>query len=263
MRIVVIGDPGLVGWKLVNLLQQHGHEALAAGAGIGAEPSTGEGLSHALNRADVVVDLSAPPSAGGQAAQDWYAASTANLLAAEAAAGVGHHVGLSVVGSERLGESPHFRARMVQESLVARSGMAYSIVRATQCFEFIRHMIDGNTAGDTVRLAPVRFQPMAAEDVARAVGRVAVGRPVNGVIETAGPEQFRLDELALELLRDRADPRVVVPDPEARYFGARLGERTLLPGDGVRLGEVRLDQWWAQVASLTGRPPRQEFVFTH
>lgn len=263
MKIVIIGGTGLIGSKLVNRLQQHGHEAVPAAPSTGVNTLTGQGLAGALESAEVVVDVSNSPSFEEKAAMDFFETSTRNLLAAEAAAGVGHHVALSVVGTERLSESAYFRAKIVQEYLVTHSGIPWSLVHATQFFEFIKNIIDGATAGNAVRLAPVAFRPMAADDVARALGRVAVATPVNQMIEVAGPQEFRLDELARDGLHGRGDPREVITDPAARYYGALLKERTLVPGDGVRLGEIRLDEWRAEVASLTGRPPRQEFIFTH
>lgn len=276
MKIVIIGGTGLIGAKLVNRLQQHDHEAVPAAPSTGVNTLTGEGLSQALSGADVVVDVSNSPSFEEKAVMNFFETSTRNLLAAEAAASVGHHVALSVVGTERLSESAYFRAKIVQEYLVVHSGIPYSIVHATQFFEFIEKIVAAATVGNAterprerearpgaresfraVRLAPVAFRPMAADDVAKAVGRVAVGTPVNRVIETAGPEEFRLDELIRQVLSDGEDPREVITDPEARYFGALLKEYTLVPGDGARRGEIRLDEWRAQLASLAGKPPRQ------
>ena len=179
---------------------------------------------------------------------EFFETSTRNLLAAEAAAGVEHHVALSVVGTERLSESGYFRAKIAQEKLIRDSSIPYSIVHATQFFEFIKSIAEAATDGDTVRLAPVLIQPMAADDVARAVGQVAVGSPVNGIVEVAGPEQFRLDELIRRGLSARNDPREVIADPHARYFGAQLSERTLVPGDDVRLGDTRFEDWLRQLA---------------
>jgi uncharacterized protein YbjT (DUF2867 family) len=262
MKIVVIGGTGLIGSKLVNRLLQHGHEAMPASPSTRVDSHTGEGLSQALSGADVVVDVS-NSTAYDEAAMDFFETSTRNLLAAEGAAGVGHHVTLSLVGTERLSESAYFRAKIVQEYLVTHSAIPWSIVHTTQFFEFLENIADGATVGTTVRLAPVASRPMAADDVAKVVGRVAVGPPLNRMIEAAGPEEFRLDELLRDWLGDRERPREVITDPEARYFGARLTERTLLPDDGARQGEIRLDEWRARLASLTGRPPRQEFVFRH
>lgn len=257
MKIVIIGGTGLIGAKLVNQLQTHGHEVLAAAPSTGVNTLTGEGLPQALSGADVVVDVSNSPSFEEKAAMSFFETSSRNLIAAETAAGVGHHVSLSVVGTERLSESAYFRAKIVQEYLVAHSGIPYTILHATQFFEFITSIINAATVGQTARLAPVAFRPIASDDVAKAVGRVAVGTPLNRMVEAAGPEEFQLDELVRQLLGDDKDPREVITDPEARYYGALLKQDTLVPGDDVRQGEIRLDEWRAQIASLTGKPPRQ------
>ena len=194
----------------------------------------------------MVVDVSNSPSFEDAAVLRFFETSTRNLLDAEAAAGVGHHVALSVVGTERLAESGYFRAKIAQEELIKGSSIPYSIVHATQFFEFIKSIADAATDGDTVRLAPVLIQPMAAEDVASAVGRVSVGAPVNGTVEVAGPQEFRLDELIRRGLSARQDPREVIADPDARYFGAQLRERTLLPDDRAQVGETGLDAWLSQ-----------------
>ena len=197
----------------------------------------------------MVVDVSNSPSFEDAAVLEFFETSTRNLLAAEAAAGVGHHVALSVVGTERLSESGYFRAKIAQEKLIKESSIPYSIVHATQFFEFVKSIAEAATDGNTVRLAPVLIQPMAADDVAGAVGRVAVGSPVNGTVEVAGPEQFRLDELVRRGLSARNDPREVIADPHARYFGAELSERTLVPGDDAILGETRFEDWLSQPAA--------------
>ena len=246
MKIVVIGGSGLIGSKLVRKLLEHGHQAVSASPDSGVNTLTGEGLAEALDSAAVVVDVSNSPSFEGAAALRFFETSTGNLVDAEAAAGVGHHVALSVVGTERLSESGYFRAKIAQEKLIKRSSIKYSIVHATQFFEFIKRIADDATDGNTVRLAPVLIQPMAAEDVASAVGRISVGSPVNGIVEVAGPQQFRLDELIRRFLRERRDPREVITDPHARYFGVELDERTLLPGDDARLAETRFDDWLSQ-----------------
>ena len=246
MKIVVIGGSGLIGSKLVRNLLEHGHQAVSAALDSGVNTLTGEGLAEALDSAAVVVDVSNSPSLEGAAALKFFETSTGNLVDAEAAAGVGHHVALSVVGTERLSESGYFRAKIAQENLIKRSSIEYSIVHATQFFEFIERIADGATDGDTVRVAPVLIQPMAAEDVAYAVGRISVGSPVNGIVEVAGPQRFRLDELIRRFLGERRDPREVITDPHARYFGAELDERTLVPGDDARLGETRFDDWLSQ-----------------
>jgi uncharacterized protein YbjT (DUF2867 family) len=229
MKIVVVGGSGLIGSKLVTKLGEHGHEALDASPKTGVNSLTGEGLPDVLDGADAVVDVSNSPSSEAAAVMNFFTTSTRNILAAEAAAGVNHHVALSVVGTDRLQESGYFQAKLAQEKLIEESSIPYSIVHATQFFEFINSIAEAATEGNTVRLAPVLIQPMAADDVASAVGRVAVGSPVNGVVEVAGPAQFRLDELIREGLRALHDPREVITDTHASYFGARLGERTLIP----------------------------------
>lgn len=245
MKIVVIGGSGLIGSQLVDTFREHGHEAVAASPRSGVNTLTGEGLAGAVEGASVVVDVSNSPSFDDAAALEFFLTSTRNLLDAEAAAGVGHHVALSVVGTRRLCESGYFRAKTAQEDLIEASSIPYSIVRATQFFEFVTNIADAATNSNTVRLAPVLIQPMSAGDVASAVGEVSVGPPVNGVVEVAGPEQFRLDELVRHGLRARHDPREVVVDPHARYFGAELGEATLVPGDDARLAMTRFDDWFA------------------
>jgi uncharacterized protein YbjT (DUF2867 family) len=249
MKVVVIGGSGLIGSKLVIKLRELGHEAVAASPNSGVNTLTGEGLAEALQGASVVVDVSNSPSFDDAAVLEFFETSTRNLLAAEAVAGVGHHVALSVVGTDRLPESGYFRAKMAQEKLIENSSIPYSIVRATQFFEFITSIAQAGTEGDAVRLAPVLIQPMAAEDVAAAVGRVSVGSPVKGIVEVAGPEQFRLDELIRRALSARHDPRQVITDPQARYFGAELGERTLLPDGDALLAETRFEDW----LSTTGK----------
>jgi uncharacterized protein YbjT (DUF2867 family) len=249
MKIVVIGGSGRIGSKLVEKLHDHGHEAVAADLGTGVNTLTGEGLPEALEGAAVVVDVSNSPSFEDAAVLEFFETSTANLLAAEKAAGVGHHVVLSVVGTDRLSESGYFRAKIAQEELIKSSPIPYSIVHATQFFEFVESIAAAATDGDTVRLAPVLIQPMAANDVALAVGRISVGSPVNGVVEVAGPEQFRLDELIRQGLSARQDPRDVVADPDARYFGAKLSETMLLPGAHAQLGETRFEDWLSQLAA--------------
>ncbi len=243
MKLVVIGGTGLIGSKLVADLRADGHEALAASPASGVNTLTGEGLADALQGASVVVDVSNSPSFEDAAVLDFFETSTGNLLAAEAAAGVTHHVALSVVGTDRLGESGYFRAKIAQETLIETAPIPYSIVHATQFFEFVEGIAKASADGDTVRLAPVLIQPMAADDVAAAVARVAVGPPVNGTVEVAGPEPLRLDELVRRALAARDDPREVIADPSARYFGAELDERTLLPGDGALLARTRFEDW--------------------
>jgi uncharacterized protein YbjT (DUF2867 family) len=246
MKIVVIGGSGLIGSKLVTKLREHGHEALAASPNSGVNTLTGEGLAEALKGESVVVDVSNSPSWEDAAVMKFFETSTRNLLTSEAAAGVGHHVALSVVGTDRLLRSGYFRAKMAQENLIKGSSIPYSIVHATQFFEFLKGIADISTDGNKVPLPPVLIQPMAADDVAGAVGRIAVGPPVNGTVEVGGPEQFRLDELVRRYLAARKDPRQVVTDPHARYYGIEVGERTLVPGDDARLGETRFETWLSQ-----------------
>ncbi len=248
MKIVVIGGTGLIGSKLVNKLTEHGHEAVAASPNTGVNTLTNEGLAEALEGAAVAVDVSNSPSFEDTAVLEFFQSTTSNLLAAEAAAGVGHHVALSVVGSERLTESGYFRAKIAQEKLIKQSPIPFSIVRATQFFEFVESIADAATDGNTVHLAPVLIQPIAAEDVASAVEQTAVGAPVNGTVEVAGPEQFRLDEFIRRGLSAFHDSREVVTDSHARYFGIELGELSLVPGDGAFVFETRFEDWLAQFA---------------
>ena len=248
MKIVVIGGTGLIGSKLVTKLNQQGHEAVAASPSRGVNTITGEGVAAAMDGASVVVDVSNSPSFEYRAALEFFQTSTRNLQTAETAAGVRHHVALSVVGTDRLAESGYFRAKIAQEALIKVSSIPYSIVHATQFFEFVKNIADAATDGNTVRLAPVLFQPMASDDVATAVGRIAVGPPVNGIIEVGGPEQFRFDALIRHFLGSRNDPREVVADPEALYFGAVLAERSLVPEEDAMLGETRFDDWLSQSA---------------
>ena len=243
MKIVVVGGSGLIGSKLVTKLGEHGHEALDASPKTGVNSLTGEGLPDVLDGADAVVDVSNSPLSEAAAVMNFFTTSTRNILAAEAAAGVNHHVALSVVGTDRLQESGYFQAKLAQEKLIEESSIPYSIVHATQFFEFINSIAEAATEGNTVRLAPVLIQPMAADDVASAVGRVAVGSPVNGVVEVAGPDQFRLDDLIREGLGALHDPREVITDTHASYFGARLGERTLIPEADALLGTIRFEDW--------------------
>jgi uncharacterized protein YbjT (DUF2867 family) len=243
MKIVVIGGSGLIGSKLVTKLGEQGHQAVAASPNTGVNAVTGEGLAEVLEGASVVVDVSNSPSWEDAAVMKFFETSTRNLLAYEAAEGVEHHVALSVVGTERLLESGYFRAKLAQENLIKSSSIPYSIVRATQFFEFVKGIADFSTQGDKVLLPTALIQPMAADDVAGAVGRIAMGAPVNGVVEVGGPEQFRLYELVRRYLAARNDPREVVADPHARYYGVELSERALVPGDDARLGETRFEDW--------------------
>ncbi|HEX6537159.1 MAG TPA: SDR family oxidoreductase [Gemmatimonadaceae bacterium] len=243
MKIVIIGGTGRIGSQVVARLREQGHEAVPASPDAGVDTLTGEGLAEALTGANVVVDVSNSPSFEDAAVLRFFETSTRNLLAAEAAAGVGHHVALSIVGCDRAPDGGYLRAKVAQEKLIGNSSIPYSIVRATQFFEFFESIANEATDGNTVRIAPVLFQPIAAEDVAKAVARVALSAPVNGIVEIAGPEQFRFDEFIRLGLGARHDPRVVIADPHARYFGAELGERTLVPDAGARLGEIRFEDW--------------------
>ena len=246
MRIVVIGGTGLIGSKLITRLREQGHEAVAAAPNTGVNTLTGEGLAEVLKGASVVVDVSNSPSLEGPAALSFFETSTRNLLAAEAAAGVRHHVALSVVGTDRMSDSGYMRAKIAQEKLITGSSIPYSIVHATQFFEFVKSIAAAATEGNQVHIAPVLFQPMASDDVAAAVARVAVGKPVNGIVETGGPERLRFDEFIRRGLKAQNDPREVVADPQARYFGATLTERTLVPDEGAQLGTIRFEDWLRQ-----------------
>jgi uncharacterized protein YbjT (DUF2867 family) len=256
MKIVVIGGTGLIGSRLVKKLREHGHEAIAAAPNTGVNTLTGEGLAEVLKSASVVVDVSNSPVWEDAAVLSFFETSTRNLLNYEAAEGVSHHVALSVVGTDQLSESGYFRAKIAQEKLIRESSTPYSIVHATQFFEFLKGLADISVVGGKVHLPHVLFQPMAADDVASAVGRVAVGQPVNDIVEIGGPEQFRLDELVRRRLASLKDPREVVADPNARYSGAKISERTLVPGNHARLGETRFETWLTQPAAQipTARP---------
>ena len=248
VKIVVIGGHGLIGSKLVAGLGDQGHDAVAAGPRTGVDTLTGDGLAEALHGADVVVDVTNSPSFEDAAVMDFFRTSTGNLLAAEQAAGAGHHVALSVVGCDRIADSGYMRAKVAQEELITASALPYSIVRSTQFYEFVGPIADAATDGDTVRLPDARMQPIASDDVARAVGRVAVARPVDGIVEIAGPEPLRFDELVRRALSARNDPRHVVADPEARYFGAAVGDASLLPGADAQLGKTRFEDWLGRPA---------------
>lgn len=243
MKIVVIGGTGLIGSKVVNKLTQQGHEAVAASPASGVNTITGEGLAQVLASASVVVDVSNSPSFEDTAVLKFFETSTRNLLAAESAAGVTHHVALSIVGVDRSPDNGYFRAKLAQEKLIKASSIPYSIVHATQFFEFTKGIADSATVGNTVHIAPVLFQPIAAEDVASAVAGVAAATPLNGTIEIAGPEQFRFDEFIRRGLSAFNDPREVVTDPHARYFGAELSERSLVPTGAAQLGKIYFKDW--------------------
>jgi len=249
MKVVVIGGSGLIGSRLVPKLREHGHQAVAASPKSGINTVTGEGLAKALKGASVVVDVSNAPSWEDSAVLKFFETSTHNLLTYEAAAKVGHHVALSVVGTDRLSESGYFRAKIAQEKLIKESSVPYTIVRATQFFEFVSGLADISMVGGKVHLPPVLFQPMAADDVATALSRIAVGSPVNGLVEIGGPEQFRVDELVRRRLATLKDPREVIADPNALYSGAKLSERTLVPGNNAQLGETRFETWSTQSAA--------------
>jgi uncharacterized protein YbjT (DUF2867 family) len=254
MRLVVIGGTGLIGSKVVARLTEHGHEAIPASPRLGINSITGEGLADALDGASVVIDVSNSPNFEYATALDFFATSTHHLLVAEAVAGVGHHVALSVVGTKDLSEggdlttttAGYFLAKLVEEALIRTSGIPYSIVHATQFFEFISSIADVSTVGGVVRVPPILFQPMAADDVAAGVGRVAVGPPVNGIVEIGGPDQLRFEDVVRRVLAAADDPREVIADPKATYFGITVSERTLVPAEGARLGEIRLDDWLRQ-----------------
>jgi len=262
VKIVVIGGTGLIGSKLVPKLREQGHEAVAGSPSSGVNTLTGEGLAEVLKGASVVIDVSNAPSWEDNAVMEFFETSTRNLLANEAAAGVEHHVALSVVGSERMLESGYFRAKIAQENLIKSSSIAYSIVRATQFFEFIKGIADLSTEGNTVRLPSALIQPMAAEDVASAVCRVALGSPLNGTVEVGGPEKFRLYELVRQDLAARNDSREVVADPQARYYGIKVSETTLIPGSDAEVGKTRFETWLSQsmdqIPATTQQQPATE-----
>jgi len=234
-----------------------GHQAVPASPATGVNTLTGEGLSQVLSGADVVVDVSNSPSFEDTAVLEFFETSARNILDAEAGAGVGYHVALSVVGAERQADGGYMRAKIAQEKLIKNSSIPYTIVRATQFFEFVARIADSFTEGSKVRVPPVRFQPMAADDVASAVATVAMGSPLNGIVEIAGPEQFRFDELIRLGLSARKDPREVIADPHARYFGTELGERSLVPGDDAQLGETRFEAWLSHATKQAANAGRQ------
>jgi uncharacterized protein YbjT (DUF2867 family) len=249
MKIVVIGGTGLIGSKLVNKLREQGHEVIPAAPNTGVNTVTGEGLAEALKGASVVVDVSNSPVWEDAAVLKFFETSTRNLLTYEEAAGVRHHLALSVVGTQQLSESGYFRAKIAQENLIKDSPIPYTIIHATQFFEFLKGLADISLVGDTVHLPHVLFRPMAADDVASALATIAVEPPVNGVIEIGGPEEFRVDELVRRRLASLGDPRQVISDPNALYSGARLDERTLVPGENARLGKTSFEAWLRQPAA--------------
>ena len=248
MKIVVIGGSGLIGKKVVTNLRQHGHEVVAASPSSGVNTVTGEGLVQALAGAQVVVDVANAPSWEDKAVLEFFETSGRNLLAAEAAAGVGHHVALSVVGTDRLLASGYFRAKMAQEKLIKASPIPYTIVRATQFFEFVRGIAQSATEGQTVRLPPALMQPIAADDVAAVVADVALAEPLNGTFELAGPERIRQDDLVRQLLTATGDARTVITDPKALYSGTTVNDQSLIPDENPRLGTTRFSDWLSRNA---------------
>jgi uncharacterized protein YbjT (DUF2867 family) len=256
MKIIVIGGTGLIGSRLVKNLLEHGHEAVAASPKSGINSVTGDGLRDALKGAQVVVDVTNSPSWEDAAVLKFFETSTRNLLDYGAAGGARHHVALSVVGTERLVASGFFRAKLAQENLIKTSKNPYTIIRATQFFEFVKQIVDYSTEGNIVRMPPAFIQPMAADDVALAVARIATDPPVNGTIEIGGPEQFRLDELARRFLAAHPDGREVISDPHGRYYGIEVSERALVPDKSARLGEVRFETWLTESAQIASAPPQ-------
>ena len=255
MKIVVIGGSGRIGSKVVENLRQHGHEVVAASPSSGVNTITGEGLADALAGADVVVDVANAPSWEDKAVLEFFETSGRNLLAAEAKAGVKHHVALSVVGTERLLASGYFRAKMAQENLIKASPIPYTIVRATQFFEFVGGIAQGATKGQTVRVPSAMMQPIVSDDVAAAVAKVALEEPVNGMVETAGPDPIRQDELVRQFLKATGDPRTVVTDESALYWGIALNDQSLTPGDNPILGPTHFKDWLAKQPKQSGAVP--------
>lgn len=247
MRIVVIGGTGLIGSKTVALLARDGHDVFAAAPNTGVDTISGEGLGKALTGADVVVDVSNSPSFDDKPALDFFQTAGRNIAAAEKAAGVRHHVALSVVGTDRLQDSGYFRAKQVQEWMIRDSGIPWTLVQATQFFEFLRGIAGFSARGEDVRLPPVHFQPMAAQDVAAAIAQVALAPPADSAVEVAGPEAFRIDELVARVLAFDRDPRRVTADPAAPYFGVAVDDATLMPGPDARRGTTSFDWWLANV----------------
>jgi uncharacterized protein YbjT (DUF2867 family) len=243
MKIIVIGGTGLIGTKLASKLRQKGHEVVPAAPSTGVNTITGEGLDKALSGAEIVVDVANSPSFEDRAVLTFFETSGRNLLAAEAAAKVRHHVALSIVGTDRLPENGYFRAKLAQENLIRASKIPYTILRATQFFEFVGGIVDSSSDRQIVRLSPALFQPVASDDVAGALADVTLGAPVNGIVELAGPETFSLDEFARKYLIATKDPRRVAADIHARYFGAELDDQSLTPGKNPRLGSVRFEDW--------------------
>ena len=253
LKFVVVGGTGLIGSKVVAKLTEHGHEAIAAAPNTGVNTLTGEGLAEALTGAQVVVDVSNSPSFEDGPAMDFFTTATGNILNAAEAAGVSHLVALSVVGTERLLDSGYFRAKAAQERLITEGTIPFSIVRATQFFEFVRGIADSATDGDTVRVSSASIQPMAADDVATAVARTAVGHPVGGILEVGGPDRFALDDIVRNRLRAEGDDRDVVTDPESRYFGVLLDDHTLVPAATATVFPTRFEDWLVDNAAAPVR----------
>jgi uncharacterized protein YbjT (DUF2867 family) len=253
MKIVVIGGTGLIGTKLVKNLSERGHDVLPASLNTGVNTITCEGLAKALDGAEVVVDVANAPVWEDKAVLEFFETSGRNLLTAEAAAGVRHHVALSIVGSERLPDNGYFRAKVAQENLIKASAIPYTILRATQFFEFVGGIAESATVGEEIRLSPALIQPIASADVAAALADVAVAPPANGTVEVAGPEAMPIDELVRCFLRAMRDTRKVVPDVRARYFGGILSDRTLTPGESPRIGAIRFEDWLGQSTAQAGR----------
>ena len=243
MQIVVIGGTGLIGSKTVAILRQGGHQVVAASPNTGVNTITGEGVKEAVAGAQVVIDLANSPSFEDKAVLEFFQTSGRNLLAAEAAAGVRHHVALSIVGTDRSPDNGYFRAKVAQEKLIEASGIPYTIIRATQFMEFLRGIADSSADGNMVRLPPILFQPIAADDIAPIVAEVALAAPRNGIVEIAGPERAPFTEIVARYMKAVGDPREVVSDPEAPYFGGRVEERSLVPLGEARLGRIGLDEW--------------------
>lgn len=254
MKIVVIGGTGLIGSTLVESLRAAGHEPLAASPDTGVDTYTGKGLEKALEGAEVVVDVSNAPLWDDAAVLDFFRTTSRNLLAAEATAGVRHHVALSVVGADRLTDSGYMRGKLAQEGLVKAASIPYTILRATQFFEFIGRIANSGMIGDTIHLPPVLIQPEAAGDVSAALAELALGEPLNGIVELAGPDQFPLDELARRVLVANNDPRVVTADVHARYFGAELDDHSLTPGENPRIAPTRFEDWLGTHAAARTSP---------
>lgn len=243
MKIVVIGGTGLIGSKVVSALRQEGNEAVAASPNTGVNTITGEGLAHVLDGAKVVVDVANSPSFADEAVMAFFQTSGRNLLAAESDAGVRHHVALSVVGADRLPDNGYLRAKLAQEALIKSSGIPYTIVRSTQFFEFLGGIADASTQDGVVRVSPAHVQPIASDDVAAMVAKVATMEPMNGTIELAGPERVSLDDLVRRYLQAKGDPRSVAADIHARYFGTELNDKSLTPGSNPHIGATFFDMW--------------------